>query len=168
MSLSIMMSLISPTQASLLMRCLAPHRAQNSKDVMRLGQLLYNINPALKTDWQSFWSLSNQYQIGQWETIWDSFCETEDIDTTPLTLLYQWANQDNPIAYQNYIRELLISAIHSISTLDGISRLIDLILPGQYICTSLKPVTWWGFNSKTRLWKQISDSELMSGIRSQM
>jgi hypothetical protein len=156
---------------SQLVRALSVKRAQEEKDRLYLGQLLHSIDYSLKCDWKLFCGLSNQYNIDQDEQlnqIWDSFESAQNTEKLSIMYLYQCVNEDNPVAYQNFIQRLLMSqTLELISKPNMIAYFVSLLLPNQfrYVPHPSGPQgIWYEFKTSIGIWQSLESDIFMSKI----
>lgn len=123
-------------------------RADNYNQWIELGWCLHNIDHRLLTEWIEFSKLSEKYDEGKCEQLWNTFrSEGFTIGT-----IYYWAKIDNIAGYSNFLQQKVNNYLLGMlkkgekCTHYDIAKIVEMNYRHTYVCASLKYDSWYEFN----------------------
>lgn len=134
-----------------LVMMLSVERSENYSDWVRVGWCLRNISSKLLLSWICFSKKSTKFMDGECEKKWKYMKNNGGLG---LGTLHMWAKNDNPVEYQNIIRQdinsLIIKSL-SMSHYD-IALVIYKMFKYQFVCAGIRNKLWYEF--KDHRWHQ--------------
>jgi P4 family phage/plasmid primase-like protien len=142
-----------------LIHMLSPYRSEGYFDWIQVGWCLHNIDHSLLQEWIEFSKLSEKYQAGECEKIWES-CRDEGYG---IAALNRWAKQDSPDEYEKFWRNRIFNYIEqalSGATFD-VATVLHQMFRYRYVCAVYKHNIWYEF--KNHRWIEIDSGESLRG-----
>lgn len=134
----------------LVSECLSPRRAENYEDWIKLGWTLRNIDFRLLDAWVEFSRVSSKYVEGECQSLWNRM----RTDTLGMGTLRWWANNDNPIKYQDILSSNVMHLIDKCIKTDGahfdVAKVVHAMYKDRYRFTVKD--TWYMYKDDKHRW----------------
>lgn len=132
---------------------LSPERATNYDSWIRVGWCLYNIDPRLLPEWETFSRKSTKYVEGECQTMWRSKMRK---DSLGMGSLMKWAREDNPDECSNVVKDrvrtlILKSCASEAVTHHDVAKVIHAMYRHRFACANIRNKHWYEF--KNHRWR---------------
>jgi hypothetical protein len=142
---------------------LSVQRSDDQKKWMEVGHCLHNINLSLLDSWIDFSRRPHE----ECQKIWKSIKLRDNGEG--IATLNQWAEQDNPIEYEKYVKKSTIKAIRNTykneNQIKCVAMVVHTMYKYKYKYTSMEPETGVLYEFINHKWRVVEPSTLIDKIK---
>lgn len=141
--------------ADQLLEMVSTDRADDYRQWMEVGWVLYNISEGHQKgleSWVTFSSKSEKFEEGGCEKRWDNM----ELRGYTLSALKQMARNDSPNEFKSWRDVQIDHVLHQGISMahNDIAKILYLMFENQYICADIEKDVWYEF--KTHRWERVA------------
>ena len=148
----------------LVLECLKPERAERYEERIKVGWCLRNIDCSLLETFTEFSQMSSKYVEGECQQLWNKM----QVGTLGIGSLLWWANQDNPVRFNDLLNNNVNALVDKCIGSDGahfdIAKVVHAMFKNKYLYASND--TWYLYDKNKHRWLRTREGVRLRTILS--